>query len=106
MLARYALLPLAAGGLLVLRQRGVPITPFIAVAAMITITAAWTFGTARYRVAVDVVVIVAAAVCVDAVLRRWWAVPQEVASIDERRAMPDRETFALDTFEFIEMDAH
>ena len=75
LLARYALLPLAAGACWS-SGGGVPITPFIAVAAMITITAAWTFGTARYRVAVDVVVIVAAAVCVDAVLRRWWAVPQ------------------------------
>ena len=83
LLAWYVLLPLSVGGLVVLRRRGVPITPFLAVAAMITITAAWTFGTARYRVAVDVVVIIAAAVLVDAVLRRWWAVP-EGTGLDRR----------------------
>ena len=39
---------------------------------MISVTAAWTFGTTRYRIPADVALVVAAAVGAEALLRRWW----------------------------------
>ncbi len=70
--AYYALLPLGILGLVVLRRRRLPISPLLGMALMITVTAAWTFGTTRYRVPADVALVVAAAVGADALLRRWW----------------------------------
>jgi 4-amino-4-deoxy-L-arabinose transferase-like glycosyltransferase len=49
----FALLPLAILGLVLLRIRRVPILPFLAIAASVTITAAMTFGITRYRAPVD-----------------------------------------------------
>ena len=49
----YPLLLLGIVGLVVLRRRKVPILPFLAVAASVTITAATTFGITRYRAPVD-----------------------------------------------------
>jgi hypothetical protein len=43
---------------------------------MITVTAAWTFGTTRYRIPADVALVVAAGVGIDALLRRWWPVDE------------------------------
>jgi hypothetical protein len=41
-------------------------------AVVITVTSAITFGITRYRVPIDVVMIVLGAVGADALLRRWW----------------------------------
>jgi 4-amino-4-deoxy-L-arabinose transferase-like glycosyltransferase len=49
----FPLLGLSIGGLVILRRRRVPILPFLAIAASITITAAATFGITRYRAPVD-----------------------------------------------------
>jgi len=49
----YPLLALSVVGLVALRLRKVPILPFLAVAATVTITAASTFGITRYRAPVD-----------------------------------------------------
>jgi 4-amino-4-deoxy-L-arabinose transferase-like glycosyltransferase len=49
----YPLLASALVGLMLLRRRRVPILPFVAIAATITITAATTFGITRYRAPVD-----------------------------------------------------
>lgn len=67
----YALVPLAAAGLWVLRRRGLPISPFVALVVTATLVAATTFGVTRYRVPVDVGFVVLAGVAIDAAWRRW-----------------------------------
>jgi hypothetical protein len=57
----FPLLALSIGGLVLLRRRRVPILPFLAIAATITITAATTFGITRYRAPVDAMLPVLAA---------------------------------------------
>ncbi|MCC5953518.1 MAG: glycosyltransferase family 39 protein [Acidimicrobiia bacterium] len=69
--AYFALVPFALGGLVLLFRRGVPISPLVAVPAAVTVTAALTFGITRYRAPADAVLVVAAAVCVAWLLRRW-----------------------------------
>jgi 4-amino-4-deoxy-L-arabinose transferase-like glycosyltransferase len=49
----FPMLLLAGGGLVLLRRRRVPVLPFIAVAATVTLAAAMTFGITRYRAPVD-----------------------------------------------------
>ncbi len=63
------LLPLAAWGVWVLWRRRIPVSPLLSQAAMVTITAALTFGVTRYRVPADVSLVVAAAVGFDQALR-------------------------------------
>ncbi len=79
----YALLPFAIVGLVSLRRRGEDVWPYVAIAIMVTTTAALTFGLTRYRVPADVALVVLAAVGIDAVVR----------SISSGRAgeRPDRE---------------
>ncbi|HYF46701.1 MAG TPA: hypothetical protein VD926_10865, partial [Acidimicrobiales bacterium] len=72
----WALVPFAVGGLVVLRRRRLPLSPLLGMAVMISVTAAWTFGTTRYRIPADVALVVAAAVGADALLRRWWPVAE------------------------------
>lgn len=76
LLSYYALVPFAIGGVVVLRRRGRPISPLMGMAAMITVTAAWTFGTTRYRIPADVALVVAAAVGAEALLRRRWPIEE------------------------------
>ena len=57
----FPLLALAIGGLVILRRRRVPILPFLAIAATITVTAAMTFGITRYRAPFDAMLPVLAA---------------------------------------------
>jgi 4-amino-4-deoxy-L-arabinose transferase-like glycosyltransferase len=49
----FPLLALSIFGLVILRRRKVPILPFLAIGATITITAATSFGITRYRAPVD-----------------------------------------------------
>jgi 4-amino-4-deoxy-L-arabinose transferase-like glycosyltransferase len=67
----WALVPLAVVGLVALRRRGLPLSPLLGMAVMISVTAAWTFGTTRYRIPADVALVVASAVGAGALLRRW-----------------------------------
>jgi hypothetical protein len=67
----YLLLVPAAGGLWVLRRRRLPISPFVSLAVTATLVAASSFGVTRYRVPVDVALVVLAAVALDAAWRRW-----------------------------------
>jgi hypothetical protein len=55
------LMPLAIHGLVLLHRRRITIIPFLAVAAVITITAASTFGITRYRAPIDALLPVLAA---------------------------------------------
>lgn len=72
LVAYYLLAPLGIGGVVVLRRRGLPISPLVGMALMITVTAAWTFGTTRYRIPADVALVVAASVALETLLRRRW----------------------------------
>lgn len=58
----YGLLPFVVVGLVSLRRRGELIWPYLGLAAMVTATAALTFGLTRYRVPVDVTMVPLAAV--------------------------------------------
>lgn len=69
----WAMLPFAAYGLVVLRRRGRTIIPFVALAVLVTFTAASTFGITRYRVPVEVGLVVLAALALDDLWRRWRA---------------------------------
>lgn len=70
-LISYAcLVPLAAFGGWAMWRRRLPVGPLVAMAVVVTITAAGTFGLTRYRTAADVALVVAAAVGIEFLLRR------------------------------------
>jgi hypothetical protein len=79
--AWYPLALLGVAGLVVLRRRRQPLTPYLALAALTTLTAAVSFGITRYRVGAEVALTLLAGVAVDALLRRRGA---------GRRAVPAR----------------
>jgi len=66
LVASYVLIPLAIGGLVVLRRRRQPILPMLALGGTVTITAALFYGAVRFRVPADVAIVACAAVAVDA----------------------------------------
>ncbi len=84
----YAQLPLAVVGLVVLIRRRIPVSPLLAMAGVITVTAAITFGVTRYRVPADVMIAILAAVGIDRMLAWRWP-PTDAGTISPR---PDRRT--------------
>jgi hypothetical protein len=60
---------LSVYALVVMRKRRVPISPMIAIVAMVTVTAAISIGITRYRVGADVMLVVLGGVGVDALWR-------------------------------------
>ena len=64
-----ALVPLAVYALVLMRKRRVPISPMLAIFAMVTVAAAISIGITRYRVGADVALVVLGGVGVDAILR-------------------------------------
>jgi len=81
----WMVLPFAMLGLVVLRRRRIPIFPYLAIAASVTVTVAISFGITRYRAPVDAVLPVLAAIALDALWRRY-----------RRRHAPGRDPAALD----------
>ncbi|MEZ5141936.1 MAG: glycosyltransferase family 39 protein [Acidimicrobiales bacterium] len=73
----FVLLGLAVPGAVVLYRRRIPISPLMAMPVLITVTSAFTFGITRYRVPVDVTLVILAAVTVDWLLRRRWPAPDD-----------------------------
>ena len=65
----YGLVALSVYALVVMRKRRVPISPMIAIVAMVTVTAAISIGITRYRVGADVMLVVLGGVGVDALWR-------------------------------------
>lgn len=63
----YVLMPLAIGGLVLLRRRGTAIYPLLAQPILVTITAAATFGITRYRAGAEITVVLAAAVALGSI---------------------------------------
>lgn len=74
----YVLLALSVVGLVVLFKRKVTIIPFVGIAAMVTFTAAASFGVTRYRTPVDLILCILAAVALDAGWRRRKSEAQDV----------------------------
>ncbi len=66
--AYWALLPLAAGGVVVLRRRRVTLVPVLAPVAMVTIAAVSTYGNVRFRSGAEPVLALLAALALDAVI--------------------------------------
>ncbi|KAA0234939.1 MAG: hypothetical protein JJLCMIEE_01319 [Acidimicrobiales bacterium] len=66
----YALLPLAVVGVVALRHRRIPVSPLLAQAGAVTVTAAISFGVTRYRVPADVALVILSAVTLELLLRR------------------------------------
>lgn len=60
------LLPLAVAGLVLTKRDGWPISPLVAPALVVSLTAALSFGVTRYRVPADAALVVAAAVTLEA----------------------------------------
>lgn len=64
----WLLAPLAVGGLITLRRRGVLVIPLAGTLVMVTVIAALFYGLVRFRIAADVAVVVLAAVAIDALM--------------------------------------
>lgn len=64
----YVLAPLAIVGLVILRRRRQAIWPELVIVGLVFFTAATTFGVTRYRAGAEVVIVVGAAVALDAAL--------------------------------------
>jgi hypothetical protein len=73
--AHLAMIPLSVAGLVVLRRRRLPISPFVGIAVSVTATAAAAMGVTRYRLPWDVCAVVLTAVAFDAVVS-WWRARQ------------------------------
>ena len=70
-LAMYALLvPAAVAGVFVLKRRRAPVTSFVAMPILVTVTAALFWGNPRFRRPAEVAIVVLAAVSLDAALTR------------------------------------
>ncbi len=67
----WALLVPASFGLLELRRRRLPITPFLALMVASTIAVALTIGITRYRIPIDLAQVLLGGVGLDAAWRRW-----------------------------------
>lgn len=81
----FVLWPFALIGGWWLWRRRVPLSPLLTMGVVITVTSAFTFGITRYRVPVDVMVVVLAAAGVEWLLQRMWPRP-DVGSLTRRRA--------------------
>jgi hypothetical protein len=68
--AWYLVIPFAIYGGVVMHRRRITLVPVVATVAAVVVAVALTWGTPRFRVPVDVVAIVLAAVAVDALLAR------------------------------------
>lgn len=64
----YVLAVMAVFGAIVLRKHRVPIWPLLSMVVLVTITAALSYGTTRFRTPAEVVLVVLAAVAIDAAL--------------------------------------
>jgi 4-amino-4-deoxy-L-arabinose transferase-like glycosyltransferase len=79
----YALLPFAVYGLVVMRKKRVPISPMIAIFAMVTFTVAAAMGITRYRVGADVALTILAGVAIDALIRKFTRRPAGTLAADD-----------------------
>jgi 4-amino-4-deoxy-L-arabinose transferase-like glycosyltransferase len=71
----YALAILGVLGAIIVRRRHMTLVPFVGIFLGVVVTAMATFGETRYRVPLDVVLVVLGAVAIDNVARRWATQP-------------------------------
>ena len=69
--AYYALIPFGVCGAVLLHRRQITLIPVLSTVVVVAVAAAVTFGITRYRVPVDVALVVLAGVGADGLLRRW-----------------------------------
>ena len=81
----WLLLPFALAGAVVTWRRKVTLVPLLAQVAVVTVTAAISFGVTRYRVPADVVEVLLAAVAFDALLRRRQRRQVSTPAIDQQQ---------------------
>lgn len=67
----FALVPLGVYGAVLLHRRGSTLIPVLSTVVVVAAAAAITFGITRYRVPVDVALVVLAGIGIDGLLRRW-----------------------------------
>ena len=79
----YALVPFAVYALVVMRKRRVPISPMIAMFALVTFTVAMAMGITRYRVGADVALAILGGVAIDALIRRFRRTPAGSLAADD-----------------------
>jgi hypothetical protein len=79
----YALVPFAFYALVVMRKRRVPISPMIAMFALVTFTVAMAMGITRYRVGADVALAILGGVAIDALIRRFRGTPAGSLAADD-----------------------
>lgn len=65
----YVLVPFSAAGLVHLRRRRIPISPFVAMGATVTVTIALTYGLPRFRIPVDVAMCVLGGIGIASLIR-------------------------------------
>jgi hypothetical protein len=66
--AYWALLPLAVAGAVITRRRGTPIYPLLVFPAAAVLSVLLTIGAVRYRAPAEIVLVILAAVALDAAL--------------------------------------
>jgi 4-amino-4-deoxy-L-arabinose transferase-like glycosyltransferase len=69
--AYYALVPFGVYGAVLLHRSRITLIPVLSTVVVVAVAAAITFGITRYRVPVDVALVVLAGVGADGLLRRW-----------------------------------
>ena len=67
----YAFMALAFGGVVVLYRRKVWLWPLLSMFVIVTITAATSYGTTRFRTPAEVSIVVLAGIAIDAIVNRW-----------------------------------
>jgi 4-amino-4-deoxy-L-arabinose transferase-like glycosyltransferase len=75
LISYWLLMPFAIFGLVVMRRRRIPIFPYLAIAASVTISVAIAYGITRYRAPVDTVLPLLAAIGIDAIWRHYRTPP-------------------------------
>jgi 4-amino-4-deoxy-L-arabinose transferase-like glycosyltransferase len=77
--AFYALIPLAAVGLLRLRRAGRPLWPLVAPFVFVTLITVVFYGNTRFRIPAEVALVALAGIGIGGLLDRWWPAPAEPA---------------------------
>jgi hypothetical protein len=89
--AYWLVLPLAVAGAILLRRRRVRFWPLLAPVALVTLMGAAVYGSTRFRVAAEPMLVILAAVSIDVVwrsMRRRRGAPVAVASEPARERLP------------------
>jgi len=86
--AYYALIPFGVYGAVTLWRRQVTLLPLLSTVVVVSVAAAMTFGLTRYRVPVDVALVVLAGIGADRLLARW---PRRRAATHESAVAPSLE---------------